>query len=120
VKDLMKKLQQIAKETPVTATRAGLAAWLLDRLRKSRRPQPRLALVERIALAPRQALSLVEAEGRRFLVATSAEGAPVLYPLDRDCRQSNILQSGAEFRRFNFPANAVARQTSDRPARVSW
>jgi hypothetical protein len=38
--------------------------------------RPRLELLERIALAPRQSLALVEAEGRRFLVATSPEGAP--------------------------------------------
>ncbi len=61
---------------------AGLAGWLLSRLRGAGRPQPRLKLVERIALAPRQTLALVEAEGRRFLVATSTDGAPAFYPLD--------------------------------------
>jgi len=44
--------------------------------------RPRLQLVERIALAPRQWLILVEAEGRTILVATSAEGGPAFYPLD--------------------------------------
>lgn len=67
----------------------GLAAWLLkrvrDRLRGDRRI-PRLTLVERIALAPRQSLALVEAEGRRFLVATSQEGGPAFYALDRSAR----------------------------------
>jgi hypothetical protein len=33
-------------------------------------------------LAPRQSLALVEAEGRRLLVATSPEGAPTFYALD--------------------------------------
>lgn len=64
---------------------AGLAAWLLGRLGrlgKLGRKRPRLALLERIALAPRQSLALVEAEGRRFLVATSPEGAPAFYALD--------------------------------------
>lgn len=42
----------------------------------------RLAVVERVALAPRQSLALVEADGRRFLVATAAEGAPVFFPVD--------------------------------------
>ncbi|MDE3186047.1 MAG: flagellar biosynthetic protein FliO [Acidobacteriota bacterium] len=60
----------------------GLAVWLLERLRKSPRPQPRLALLERVTLAPRQTLALVEAEGRRFLVATSQDGGPVFYALD--------------------------------------
>jgi flagellar biogenesis protein FliO len=64
----------------------GLAGWLLSRLRgwlrSGGRSQPRLTLLERIALAPRQSLALVEAEGRRFLVATSPEGAPAFYALD--------------------------------------
>jgi flagellar biogenesis protein FliO len=60
----------------------GFTGWLLSRLRGVRRPGPRLALLERIALAPRQSLALVEAEGRRFLVATSAEGAAAFYALD--------------------------------------
>lgn len=56
---------------------------LLNRMRGVRGPQPRLELLERIMLAPRQSLSLVEAEGRRFLVATSMDGGPAFYPLDR-------------------------------------
>jgi hypothetical protein len=46
----------------------------------------------------------VEAEGRRFLVATSAEGAPAFYPLDGAGRLS-----GAH-------AKVAARPA----ARVSW
>jgi hypothetical protein len=46
------------------------------------RVYPRLALVERISLAPRQSLALVEAEGRLLLVATSAEGGSAFYPLN--------------------------------------
>jgi hypothetical protein len=60
----------------------GLGAWLLGRLRGPARPRPSLALLERITLAPRQFLALVEADGRRFLVATSAEGSPTFHPLD--------------------------------------
>jgi Flagellar biosynthesis protein, FliO len=60
----------------------GLAAWLLARLRRAPRPRPRLTLLERIALAPRQSLALVEAEGRHLLVVTSAEGGSAFYPLD--------------------------------------
>lgn len=67
---------------------AGLAGWLLARIGRQRteRVRPRLALVDRITLAPRQTLALVEAEGRRFLVATSAEGGPAFYPLDGGAR----------------------------------
>ena len=60
----------------------GLAGWLLARVRPGARRQASLALLERITLGPRQSLALVEAEGRRFLIATSAEGAPTFYALD--------------------------------------
>ncbi len=60
----------------------GWAGWLLARWHGRQRAEPRLALVERITLAPRQSLALIEAEGRRILVATSAEGGPAFYPLD--------------------------------------
>ncbi len=60
----------------------GFAEWLLGRLCRAGRPVPRLQLVERITLGPRQTLSLVEAEGRRVLVATSPEGAPAFYAID--------------------------------------
>jgi flagellar biogenesis protein FliO len=86
-----------------TARIGGLAGWLLSRFTAGGRTQPRLELLERIALAPRQSLALVEAEGRRFLVATSPEGAPAFYALD-----------GA-----SNPASA--RMSKMRPAaRVSW
>ena len=65
-----------------TGRDGGLAAWLLGRLRGPARPRPSLALLERITLAPRQSLALVEADGRRFLVATSAEGSPTFHALD--------------------------------------
>ncbi|MGD0739626.1 MAG: flagellar biosynthetic protein FliO [Terracidiphilus sp.] len=60
----------------------GWAGWLLAKWHGRQRAEPRLALVERITLAPRQSLALIEAEGRRILVATSAEGGPAFYPLD--------------------------------------
>ena len=62
----------------------GWAGWLLARWHGRRRAEPRLALLERITLAPRQSLALIEAEGRRILVATSAEGGPAFYPLDEN------------------------------------
>jgi len=45
---------------------------------------PRLKLVDRIALAPRQSLCLVEADGRKVLLATSVEGAPAFFALDQE------------------------------------
>jgi hypothetical protein len=61
--------------------RPGLAAWLVARFRRRAITVPRLALVERISLAPRQTVALVEADGQRLLVATSSDGAPVFFPL---------------------------------------
>jgi hypothetical protein len=84
---------------------AGLAGWLWGRLRGDSRPQPSLTLVERITLAPRQSLALVEAEGRRLLVATSPEGPPTFYALDE-------WRSGKGSGR---PARLSPRRT-----RISW
>jgi flagellar biogenesis protein FliO len=81
--------QESKAERQSSPEQAGLAAWLLKRVREKLRGErqlPRLALVERIALAPRQSLALVEAEGRRFLVATSQEGGPAFYALDHPAR----------------------------------
>ncbi len=60
----------------------GLAAWLLAKWQSRSVAKPRLALVERISLGSRQFLALVEAEGRRILVASSDEGGPAFYPID--------------------------------------
>jgi hypothetical protein len=73
----------------------GLAGWLLTKLRRARRARPRLALVERITLAPRQSLSLIEAEGPRYAAAhaseTAARSAPALVP-----RRARQIPRGAK------------------------
>ena len=84
----------------------GLAGWLLARLRAGRRSPPRLAVLERIHLAPRQSLALVEAEGRRFLIATSPEGTPAFYALDDARRRGGV--------------RGAKGSGGDRDARVSW
>lgn len=90
-------------ESPGHRPLGGWAGWLLARLKSGRRAQPRLALVERIAVAPRHSVALVEAEGRRFLVATSADGASAFYPLDQAARPRPQLVRAAP-----------------QPSRVSW
>ncbi len=60
----------------------GWAGWLLRRWRGSRTAAPRLKLLDRITPAPRQTLCLVEVDGRRVLLATSADGAPAFFALD--------------------------------------
>ena len=88
----------------------GIAGWLLARLRPATRVRRRLALVERIALAPRQSLALVEAEGRRILVATSAEGAPAFFPLQETSGRNDRAGSG----------DPIAQRETMRAERVSW
>lgn len=83
----------------------GLGAWLVEKLRGRRRREPRLALLERISLAPRQSLALIEAEGRRILVATSVEGGAAFYPLNGNC---------------SLRANGEAGSRSKSPSRTSW
>jgi len=79
------------REINQNAQPAGLGAWLLAKFEGRRqRRQPRLELIERISLAPRQSLALVEAEGRRFLVACSPDSTPAFYPMDgRSTRPAN-------------------------------
>jgi flagellar biogenesis protein FliO len=102
-------MKAIEKTRPEGGQIGGLAGWLLARLKTRGRRQPRLELVERITLAPRQSLALVEAEGRRFLVATSSEGAPAFYALDERARPNGARQAVSRQRGAAAPA-----------ARVSW
>jgi hypothetical protein len=61
----------------------GLTGWLLRCWRRSTAHPARLALIERIALGPKHFLTLIEAEGMRLLVATSADGASAFFSLER-------------------------------------
>ena len=60
---------------------AGLAGWLLTRWRREVRPPRRLRVMERVTLGPRQTVSLIEADGQRFLVAISPDGSPAIQRL---------------------------------------
>jgi hypothetical protein len=84
---------------------------MLKHLRGRRGAEPRLAVLERIALAPRQTLALVEADGRRFLVATSPEGTPSFQALD-----AAVPHTAKRTARVSRPDRA----RPDREARISW
>ena len=77
-----------------------LNGWLAG-IRKGEAEAPRLALIERIALAPRHSLALVEAEGQRFLVSIPTDGSPAFLALGK--------KAGGE-----------GRAGSRGPVRVSW
>src|SRR5580704_11767275 len=104
-----------SEAAPSPSPIGGLAGWMLKRLRVVRRAPPRLAVLERIALAPRQSLALIEAEGRRFLVATSPEGTPAFYALDESSQYSARRHGG---RATTPPGRTPA--AAQRLARVSW
>jgi flagellar biogenesis protein FliO len=110
-----RELRETDSKAEAKRTIGGWAGWLLARLRTTGRHEPRLQLLERITLAPRQSLALVEADGRRLLVATSADGGPAFYALDRRMAEVDARKAGA-------PRVAVREhsQRSERSGRVSW
>jgi hypothetical protein len=93
----------------------GVAGWLLKRLRVAPRAEPRLVVLERIVLVPRQSLALVRADGRRFLVATSPEGTPAFFCLDDVARRPESASIVPVLRR---PARRRDRPGADRDARA--
>jgi hypothetical protein len=101
----------------------ALAAWLISRLQKGAQAREqrksRLALVDRISLAPRQSLALVEAEGRRFLIGTSQDGGPVFYALDESPGPASSMASSARPAKTRATRNA-AGSSANASARVSW
>jgi hypothetical protein len=107
-----RELQETVSKSGTKPVIGGWAGWLVSRLRATRRHEPRLQLLERITLAPRQSLALVEADGRRLLVATSADGGPAFYPLERRVAQIDASNAGA--------MRAVDGDRSKRSVRVSW
>ena len=107
----------------------GLAAWLAALVTQRRRPRHRLELLERIALAPRQSLALIEAEGRLLLVATSPEGSPAFYDLDGSGNLDAIknLDAVKNLHAAGNPdglpdrgASAPSGTGPRKPRRVSW
>ena len=101
--------------------REGFAGWLLklwrNRTYTHGKNRPRLELLERITLAPRQSLALVEAEGRRFLVATSLDGGPAFHALD----DSGLKVEQPVSIRGSRPSRRGLKHGSARAsARTSW
>lgn len=127
----MRGAMQKKTAPPMAPPLEGLASWLLQRLKRGRQSEkPRLALLERINLAPRQSLALVEAEGRRFLVVTSPEGAPAFLALDDASQSFAAPQPASELHscpvHHSLPHSgrmhsaAPVRPETSSTARVSW
>jgi len=85
----------------------------MKRLARRECAAPRLEILERLTLAPRQSLALIEADGRRILVAISGEGGPVFYPLDPDARIDARIDAIAD-------VGTKVRKSAGHAARVAW
>ncbi len=59
----------------------SLAKWILGLWHRAPLHRPRLVVLERITLAPKQTLALVQVDGSQVLVATSLDGTPAFCPL---------------------------------------
>lgn len=76
-----------------------MTSSLLRSWQRSNARPARLAVIERIALGPKQSLMLVEADGVRLLVATSSDAASAFFPLPRKAdavpAEDGVVQSPA-------------------------
>ena len=94
--------RRIEASPRVASRQSGLGAWLAARLRRGVKKEASLLLVGRISLAPRQTIALLEADGERLLVATSADGSPAFFPLrqassrPRTQRRSTAATEGSD------------------------
>src|SRR5579863_9759329 len=100
--------------------RGRALGWLVKHLKrglaKPEQHRSRLALLDRISLAPRQSLVLVDAEGSRILVATSPDGGSAFFALDGEADRSGHVQV-----RSSNQSNSSAKSRKNQPSsRVSW
>ena len=79
-----------------------VAGWILGRLRHAQRADDRLKLIQRIQVAPKQGLALVEVEGRRLLLATGSDGAPAFFPLEHPPLAGPVRASRMSGRRISW------------------
>ena len=79
-----------------------VAGWILGRLGHTQRADDRLKLIQRIQVAPKQGLALVEVEGRRLLLATGSDGAPAFFPLEHPPLAGPVRASRMSGRRISW------------------
>jgi hypothetical protein len=97
-----------------------MLGWLRHLLPVRSQAAPRLQVLERISLAPRHTLALVESEGRRFLIATSPEGAPVFHSLDDRTALDRFRPAMSGQNAARPSARAEIRRAPQTSGRVSW
>jgi hypothetical protein len=90
---LMMASGQISANPEDGRTRQGFVGWLLGRVRQRSEVRRRLVLVERISLAPRQTVCLLEVDDQKLLIATAQDSSPSLCLLS-----SNLGQTGGRLR----------------------
>jgi hypothetical protein len=91
----------------------GLAGWLLRCWHRSTTHPARLTLIERIALGPKHFLALIEAEGVRLLVATSADGTSAFFSLEGPVKSDTPRPVSRRLRRSSQQRQAVRRLRFD-------
>ena len=110
----------------LAGTTVGLAGRLLGWLQgmwsgrvQAAQARPRLAVLDRITLGPKQNVALVEVEGRRFLIATGPDGSPCFHALE----QAGQALTPHLVRRSDQVGNEARVTSLDRAARagrISW
>ncbi len=87
-----------------------ISAWWAQRLRQSDGVPARLVALTRLTLGPRQALTLIEVDGVRILVGTSADASPTFLQLSSDQHSPKVENALLDVRP-NDPAQAPAMKT---------
>lgn len=66
-----------------------MADRILGCVRQARAPR-RLLVLEKVSLAPRQTIALIEVDGQKLLVASTQEGSPSFCLLNSSARRSEL------------------------------
>jgi len=78
-----------------TLAKKGLAVWLIGKLRPQVDSMPRVRILERIRVTPRQVLILVEVEGERLLMGASDGSTPAFHLVKKRATASGPRQVSA-------------------------
>ncbi|MHB1699667.1 MAG: flagellar biosynthetic protein FliO [Acidobacteriaceae bacterium] len=111
------RFADVARESQPPAQ--GLAAWLL-RMFRQRREQAsdrRMEVLETLVLGPKKHLTLVECEGRRFLVGGGADNVAAIIPVDQTAIPVDRTQFGQYLPGHDLPGQDRLDQARPVPLR---